>query len=118
MFTKTILSATALLAGVATAGSAPGFPIDVTQNLTVTYSNNTVSPGGERIPRPGTFHPLSSRRSRAEYCYTPTNTHHHQKPQHPQPSRRQYGFPTSEAPANASSSWSTSTCPVTTHASN
>jgi len=57
MFTKTILSATALLAGVATAGSAPGFPIDVTQNLTVTYSNNTVSPGGERIPRPETAAP-------------------------------------------------------------
>lgn len=66
MFTKTILSATALLAGVATAGSAPGFPIDVTQNLTVTYGNNTVSPGGERISRPGTFHSLSSRRSWAE----------------------------------------------------
>ncbi|KAH8644160.1 PEBP-like protein [Alternaria alternata] len=53
MFTKTILSATALLAGVATAATAPGFPIQVSQNLTVMYGNNTVSPGGELIPRPG-----------------------------------------------------------------
>ncbi|RYN84125.1 hypothetical protein AA0117_g950 [Alternaria alternata] len=57
MFTKTILSATALLAGVATAATAPGVPIQVSQNLTVMYGNNTVSPGGELIPRPETAQP-------------------------------------------------------------
>jgi hypothetical protein len=50
---KTILTTAALLA-CATADAAPGFPIRATSNLTVTYGNNTVSPGGELIPRGGT----------------------------------------------------------------
>jgi hypothetical protein len=66
MFAKAILSATALFAGVVTAATAPGFPIQVSQNLTVTYGNNTVSPDGELIPRPGMFRSLSSRRTRVE----------------------------------------------------
>ncbi|KAF1837950.1 hypothetical protein BDW02DRAFT_565456 [Decorospora gaudefroyi] len=56
MFGKTMLSVGALLLARATAETAPGFPIDVSQNLTITYGNNTVSPGGELIPRPGTYH--------------------------------------------------------------
>ncbi|EDU45897.1 PBP domain containing protein [Pyrenophora tritici-repentis] len=56
MFSKTILStaAAALLAGVARAETGPGFPITTSQNLTVIYGNNTVSPGGELILRPET----------------------------------------------------------------
>jgi hypothetical protein len=73
MFTKTILGATALLARVAMAETAPGFPIQVSQNLTVTYGNNTVSPGGELIPRPGMFHAPSSRRSRVELNHCNAN---------------------------------------------
>ncbi|CAO2656446.1 Nn.00g052490.m01.CDS01 [Neocucurbitaria sp. VM-36] len=50
MFGKTILSFGALLA-VAIAETAPGFPIQASQQLSVAYGNNTVSPPGERIPR-------------------------------------------------------------------
>jgi len=55
MFSKTLVSAgaAALLAGIATAETGPGFPIATSQNLTVIYGNNTISPGGELIPRPG-----------------------------------------------------------------
>ena len=52
MFAKTILTAAAAL-GVATAQTGPGFPIPATQALTVSFGNNTVSPAGELIPRPG-----------------------------------------------------------------
>jgi hypothetical protein len=85
--------------------------------LTVMYENNTVSPGGELIPRPGMSHSLSSRRSRPDSLQLQADTHH-QKPHNPRQSRPQYGSPTSKAPADASSSWSTSTYPVTTRASN
>ncbi|RMZ70500.1 phosphatidylethanolamine-binding pebp [Pyrenophora seminiperda CCB06] len=56
MFSKTLVSAAmaALLAGVARAETGPGFPIATSQNLTVIYGNNTISPGGELVPRPET----------------------------------------------------------------
>lgn len=47
---KTTLSFGALIA-LAAAQSAPGFPVSASQQLTVTYGNNTVSPPGELIPR-------------------------------------------------------------------
>ncbi|OAL46238.1 hypothetical protein IQ07DRAFT_590991 [Pyrenochaeta sp. DS3sAY3a] len=52
MLGKIVLGVSALLA-VVNAETAPGFPIQVAQRLEVAYGNNTVSPPGERIPRPG-----------------------------------------------------------------
>jgi hypothetical protein len=54
MFGKTKLSLGALVA-LASAQSAPGFPISASQQLTVAFGNNTVSPPGELIPRGGTY---------------------------------------------------------------
>jgi hypothetical protein len=61
MFGTTILSVGALLLASATAETAPGFPIRISENLTVTYGNNTVSPGGELIPRPGMLSTILTR---------------------------------------------------------
>ncbi|KAF2024679.1 PEBP-like protein [Setomelanomma holmii] len=58
MFGKTQLSLGALLA-LAAAQSAPGFPIQASQQLTVAFGNNTVSPPGELIPRGETARPPS-----------------------------------------------------------
>jgi len=52
MSAKTTLSFGALIA-LAAAQSAPGFPVSASQQLTVAYGNNTVSPPGELIPRGG-----------------------------------------------------------------
>lgn len=52
MFGKTILTIAAAV-GIATAQTAPGFPVPASQSLVVRYGNNTVSPAGEMIPRPG-----------------------------------------------------------------
>ncbi|KAI2474585.1 hypothetical protein Ptr902_14004 (mitochondrion) [Pyrenophora tritici-repentis] len=94
MFSKTILStaAAALLAGVARAETGPGFPITTSQNLTVIYGNNTVSPGGELILRPETA----------------------QRPTISSP----VWWSDEKGQAPASSSWSTSMFPVTAAASN
>jgi hypothetical protein len=54
MFGKTILSFGAAVT-IATAQTAPGFPVPASQSLTVRFGNNTVSPAGELIPRPGMF---------------------------------------------------------------
>lgn len=54
MFGKTILTIAAAL-GVATAQTGPGFPLPASQGLVVDFGNNTVSPAGELIPRPGMF---------------------------------------------------------------
>ena len=56
MFSKSLVGAgaAALFAGLATAETGPGFPIATSQNLSVTYGNNTISSGGELVPRPGT----------------------------------------------------------------
>jgi hypothetical protein len=51
---KTTLSFGALIA-LAGAQSAPGFPVSASQQLTVKYGNNTVSPPGELIPRGGMY---------------------------------------------------------------
>ncbi|KAH4058790.1 hypothetical protein HBH50_231350 [Parastagonospora nodorum] len=58
MPTKTTLSFGALIA-LAGAQSAPGFPVSASQQLTVKYGNNTVSPPGELIPRGETASPPS-----------------------------------------------------------
>lgn len=55
MFAKSILTAAAVV-GVATAQTGPGFPVPASQPLVVSFGNNTVSPAGELIPRPG-MHP-------------------------------------------------------------
>ena len=62
MFNKKIVTAgaAALFAGVATAEVAPGFPIRGGANLTVIYGNDTVSPAGELLPRPGMYSALRS----------------------------------------------------------
>ncbi|KAL6703483.1 hypothetical protein ACN47E_009657 [Coniothyrium glycines] len=59
MFGKTLstFAAAAALFASATADVAPGFPIPAAGQLTVIYGNNTVSPPGERIPRPETAQP-------------------------------------------------------------
>ncbi|KAF2129846.1 PEBP-like protein [Dothidotthia symphoricarpi CBS 119687] len=54
MLGKTLLSVGALLA-VGSADVAPGFPIPASAQLSVSYGNNTVSPPGELIPRPGMY---------------------------------------------------------------
>lgn len=54
MFNKTTLTLAAVL-GAATAQTGPGFPVPASQSLTVSFGNNTVSPAGELIPRPGTI---------------------------------------------------------------
>lgn len=53
------LSAAALLLSTATADVAPAFPLPGgPTNLTITYNNNdTVSPQGELLPRPGNHLP-------------------------------------------------------------
>jgi hypothetical protein len=51
---KTALSLGAIVA-LAAAQAAPGFPVSASQQLTVAYGNNTVSPPGELIPRGGTY---------------------------------------------------------------
>ncbi|KAI8939613.1 hypothetical protein NX059_003374 [Plenodomus lindquistii] len=59
MFGKiaTVLGVGALMAARAAAQTDPGFPIQVSQQLGVAYGSNTVSPPGERIPRPETANP-------------------------------------------------------------
>lgn len=52
MFGKALLTFAAAL-GIAAAQTAPGFPLPATQSLVVRFGNNTVSPAGELIPRPG-----------------------------------------------------------------
>jgi len=54
MFAKSILTAAAFV-GAATAQTGPGFPVPVSQPLVVSFGNNTVSPAGELIPRPGMY---------------------------------------------------------------
>lgn len=54
MLGKNILAVAAAL-GVATAQTGPGFPLPATYGLVVDFGNNTVSPAGELIPRPGMF---------------------------------------------------------------
>lgn len=52
MFAKSILTVAAAV-GAATAQTGPGFPVPASQSLVVSFGNNTVSPAGELIPRPG-----------------------------------------------------------------
>lgn len=54
MFAKSILTAAAVV-GAATAQTGPGFPVPASQPLVVSFENNTVSPAGELIPRPGMY---------------------------------------------------------------
>ncbi|KAF1844066.1 PEBP-like protein [Cucurbitaria berberidis CBS 394.84] len=59
MFGRSILSFGALLAAVV-AQTAPGFPIKASEELSVNYGTNTISPPGERVPRNDTALPPSN----------------------------------------------------------
>lgn len=82
---KTLVGAAAvLLAGIARAEVAPGFPLKPGANLTVIYGNDTVAPPGEQLPRGGTL--IYSTRgcltARAVTTHTLRNTN---KPPQPRP---------------------------------
>ncbi|EMD97528.1 hypothetical protein COCC4DRAFT_33969 [Bipolaris maydis ATCC 48331] len=62
----TFLSAAALVLSTTTADVAPAFPLPGgPTNLTITYNgNDTVSPQGELLPRPGTsMSPFSKKKN-------------------------------------------------------
>ncbi|KAF2849364.1 PEBP-like protein, partial [Plenodomus tracheiphilus IPT5] len=59
MVGKSVFGVGALMAASVTAQTAPDFPIQVSQQLGVAYGNNTVSPPGEKFPRPETANPPS-----------------------------------------------------------
>jgi hypothetical protein len=52
MFGKIILTVAVALSAVS-AQTGPGFPVPASQSLIVRFGNNTISPAGELIPRPG-----------------------------------------------------------------
>lgn len=52
MLGKILLTVAAALSAVS-AQTGPGFPVPAFQSLVVRFGNNTVSPAGELISRPG-----------------------------------------------------------------